>query len=89
LHLTQSGGDHEVFSEETFAEPLLTAPHELFDPSMGLFTKFQKLGLTASNSLQFAHQGGPFASPGWVSQKVHNDRLKWLRKGLTVISNLL
>ena len=36
---------------------------------MGLLTKSQKLGLTASNSLGFAHWRGPFASPGWVPKK--------------------
>jgi hypothetical protein len=74
-----------IFGEkhEIFAQPLFTAPHEPFDPSMGLLTKSQKLGLTASNSLQFAHQGGPFALPGWVPQKVHDGRLKWLCKALS------
>jgi hypothetical protein len=67
---------------EIFAQPRFTAPHELFDPSMGLLTKSQKLGPAASNSLQFAHQGGPFALPGWVPKKVHNGRLKWLCKAL-------
>jgi hypothetical protein len=75
--------------QETFAQPLFTASHELFDPSMGLLTKSQKLGLTASNSLQFAHQGGPFPSPGWAPKKVHNGRLKWLCKALVKWSFLL
>jgi hypothetical protein len=56
--------------------------YELFDPCTGLLTKSQKLGLRASNSLGFAHWRGPFASPGWVPQKVHNCRSKELCKGL-------
>ncbi len=43
---------------ETFAQPVLSCPNEFFDPSQGLFTKSQKLGLTASNSSRFAHLRG-------------------------------
>jgi hypothetical protein len=50
-------------------------------------TKSQKLGLRASNSLGFAHWRGPFASPGWVPQKVHNCRSKELCKGLRLTVN--
>ena len=70
---------------ETFAQPLLTRSYELFDPSMGLLTKSQKLGPGASNSLGFAHRRGPFISPGWVPQKAHNGHSKWLCKGLRYI----
>jgi hypothetical protein len=49
---------------------------------VGFLTKSQKLGLKASDSLRFAHSGGPFASPGWVPQKVHDDRSKELFKAL-------
>ncbi|MEE9402170.1 MAG: hypothetical protein V3V47_03120, partial [Desulfobacteria bacterium] len=41
-----------------------------------------KLGLTASNSLQFAYWRGPFASPRWAPQKAHEGRSKELCKGL-------
>ncbi|MCW3978072.1 MAG: hypothetical protein NWE77_09080, partial [Candidatus Bathyarchaeota archaeon] len=44
-----------------------------------------KLGLTASNSLQFAHWRGPFASPRWAPQKAHEGRSKELCKGLGLL----
>jgi hypothetical protein len=47
---------------EGFAEPRLALWHKVFDPSACSLTKSQKLGLGASNSLRFAHRGGPFVS---------------------------
>jgi len=70
---------------ETFEKPFFTPLYELFDPCPGLLTKSRKLGLTASNSSGFTHWRGPFASPGWVPQKVHNCRSKGLCKGLAVV----
>jgi hypothetical protein len=44
------------------------------------------LGPRASNSIEFAPWRGPFASPGWVRQKVHSCRSKELSNALIVSS---
>jgi hypothetical protein len=69
---------------ESSAEPRLALWHKVFDPSACSLTKSQKLGLTASNSLRFAHRGGPFVSHGWVPQKPHDCRFPRLCKALDV-----
>jgi hypothetical protein len=47
--------NHRLSEGKTFAKPCLALWYEIFDPSSGSLTKSQKLGLTASNSLRFAH----------------------------------
>jgi len=48
-----------LFNSRPLHNPFSTPLYELFDPSAGLLAKSQKLGLTGSNSLGFAHSCGP------------------------------